>query len=163
MIEEARRKHLAMVVVGVAFVIAFLAIAAATVVSVTSDPIPEPATVAALTLPPGIEVVDAHQNCNAEACDGEGAVLRSEGMTAAAALVMVEDRLKGAGWWEHRCGDAGPCLRWRDLGAELVPWVAVDDEPATAAMRANLDGMEVDQSSLVYLRVFRCDVVTPCG
>lgn len=163
MIEEARRSQPAMVIVGVVFLIVFVAIAAATVVSVVSDPIPEPATVAALALPSSVEVVDAHQTCNTEACDGEGAVLRSEGMTAAAALVLVEGRLRAAGWWDHRCGDAGRCLRWHDLGAEVVPWAAVDDEPATAAMRANLDGMEVDQSTLVYLRVFRCDVVTACG
>ena len=90
-------------------------------------------------------------------------MLRSGGMTAAAALVMVEGRLREAGWWDQRCGDSGPCLRFHDLGAEVVPWAVVDDEPATAAMRANLDGMEVDQTPLVYLRVFRCDVVTACG
>jgi len=162
MIEEARSSHPAMVVVGWVFLAVFLAIAAGTVVSVIADPMPEPATLSALTLPPGIEVVDAHETCNADACDGEGAVLRSDGLTAATALAVVETGLLEAGWSERSCGDLGPCLRWRDLGAEVVPWVAVHDEPATAAMRANLAGMELDQSSLVYVRVFRCDVVTSC-
>ena len=45
----------------------------------------------------------------------------------------------------------------------MGPWAAVADSPATAAMRANLDGMEVDQSTLVYLGAFRCNVVTSCG
>lgn len=152
-----------MVVVGVAFVIVFVAIAAATVVSVVRDPIPDPATVAALGLPSDVEVVDAHQTCSAEACDGEGAVLRSEGLTAVTTLATIETRLRAAGWWDHECGDIGWCLRWHDLGAEVGPWTAVADDPATAAMRANLDGMSVDQSTLVYLRVFRCNVVTPCG
>ncbi|MEK7251903.1 MAG: hypothetical protein AAB198_01430 [Actinomycetota bacterium] len=163
MIEEARHSHPAMVIVGVVFVILFVAIAAATVVSVIADPIPDPATVAALGLPSDVEVVDAHQTCNAEACDGEGAVLRSEGMTAVGALATIETQLRDAGWLDNRCGEASWCLRWHDLGAEMGPWAAVADSPATAAMRANLDGMEVDQSTLVYLRVFRCNVVTSCG
>jgi hypothetical protein len=163
MIEEARRQHPAMVVVGVLFLVVFLSIAVATVISVIIDPMPDPATLSVLTLPPGIEVIDAHQTCNADACDGEGGVLQSDGLTAATALAAVENQLKDSGWWEHMCGDLGPCLRWHDLGAELVPWVAVHDEPGTAAMRANLEGMDVDQSSLVYVRVFRCGVVVLCG
>ncbi len=162
MIEEARHRHPAMVVVGFVLFAGFLAIAVATVVSVITDPMPDPATLSVLALPPGVEVIDAHQTCNSEACDGEGAVLQSDGLTAATALAAVKVQLEGTGWWEHQCPDLGPCLRWHDLGAELVPWVAVNEEPSTAAMRANLDGMEVDQSSLVYLRVFRCGVVMSC-
>ena len=163
MIEEARKSHPAMVVVGVVLLVGFLAIAIATVVSVVTDPIPDPARLSSLALPPGIEVIDAHQTCNAEACDGEGAVLRSDGLTAATALAAVKGQLEDTGWWEHQCPNLGPCLRWHDLGAELVPWVTVHEQSAAAAMRANLDGMEIDQSSLVYLRVFRCGVVTMCG
>jgi hypothetical protein len=40
--------------------------------------------------------------------------------------------------------------------------VAVLNDPATAAMRANLNRMQVDQATLVYVRVFRCNVLTPC-
>jgi hypothetical protein len=162
MIEEARTRHPAMVAVGAVLLLGFLVIAAATVLSVVADDTPEPATVAFLSLPAGIEVLDAHQICTAEACDGEGAVLLSEGRTAAVALALVESSLRATGWWEHRCGDDEPCLRRRDLGAEIVPWVAVNGDPATAAMKANLDGMQVDQEALVYVRVFRCNVLTPC-
>jgi hypothetical protein len=163
MIEEARTHHPAMVAVGVTFFLAFLAIAIATVLSVVADDTPEPATVAFLALPIEVEVLDAHQICNAEACDGEGAVLLSEGRTALTALALVETSLKATGWWEYRCGDDEPCLRRNDLAAEVVPWVAVDDHPGTAAMRSNLDGMQVDQEALVYVRVFRCNVLTPCA
>jgi hypothetical protein len=151
-----------MVAVGVVLVLAFVSIAVATVLSVVVDDTPEPATVASLSLPAEVEVLDAHQVCTAEACDGEGAVLLSEGRTAAVALALVESRLRETGWWEHRCGDDEPCLRRRDLGAEIVPWVAVHEDAATAAMKANLDGMQVDQEALVYVRVFRCNVLTQC-
>jgi hypothetical protein len=163
MIEEARNRHPAMVAVGAVFVLGFMAIATATVFSVVDDDTPEPATVAFLSLPIEVEVLDAHQICTAEVCDGEGAVLLSEGRTAAVALALVETRLREAGWWEHRCGDDEPCLRHSDLAAEVVPWVAVHDDPATAAMAANVDGMQVDQEALVYVRVFRCNVLTSCA
>lgn len=162
MIEEARTRHPAMVAVGVTLLLGFMTIATATVLSVIADDTPEPATVAFLALPAEVEVLDAHQICTAEVCDGEGAVLLSEGRTAAVAMALVETRLIETGWWEHRCGDADPCLRRHDLGAEVIPWVAVHDDPATAAMRANVDGMPVDQEALVYVRVFRCNVLTAC-
>jgi len=162
MIEEARTRHPAMVAVGAVFLFGFMAIAIATVLSVVSDDTPEPATVAFLALPTEVEVLDAHLICTAEACDGEGAVLLSEGRTAALALALVQTGLREAGWWDHRCGESEPCLRRNDLGAEVLPWVAVHDDPATAAMRANLNRMQVDQESLVYVRVFRCNVLTPC-
>lgn len=163
MIEEARHRHPAMIVVGLVFLGGFLTIAAATVVSVLADPAPDPATLAVLALPDDIDVVDAHQTCSAVACDGEGAVIRSDGLAAADALTLVEEGLRDLGWRDQKCAGVGACLRWADLGAELVPWVLVDDEPGTAAMRANLDGMGVDQGSLVYLRVFRCGILTTCG
>ncbi len=163
MIEEASRRLPAMLAVGVVLFLSFLSIAVATVVSVASDDTPEPATVAVLSLPTDLEVIDAHQTCNAEACDGEGAVVKSEGRSAVIAVAMVQEELRAAGWWEHRCGDDEPCLRRNDLGVEVVPWVAVHEQPATAAMRANIEGMPVDQASLVYVRVFRCNVLTPCA
>ena len=162
MIEEATRRLPTMVVVGVVLLLGFLSIALATVVSVASDDTPEPATVAVLELSTDLEVVDAHQTCSAEACDGEGAVLVSAGRSAMTAVAMVEEDLRREGWWEHLCGDDEPCLRRNDLGVEVLPWVAVHDERATAAMRANLESMKVDQESLVYVRVFRCDIVTTC-
>ncbi len=151
-----------MLAVGVVLFLSFLSIAVATVVSVASDDTPEPATVAVLSLPTDLEVIDAHQTCNAEACDGEGAVVQSAGRPAMIAVAMVEEELRGAGWWEHRCGEDEPCLRRNDLGVEVLPWVAVHEQPATAAMRANIEGMPIDQASLVYVRVFRCNVLTPC-
>ena len=162
MIEEATRRLPTMVVVGVILFLGFLSIALATILSVASDDTPEPATVAVLELSTDLEVVDAHQTCSAEACDGEGAVLLSEGRTAMIAVAMVSEDLRREGWWEHRCGDDEPCLRRNDLGVEVLPWVAVHDDRATAAMRSNLESMQVDQESLVYVRVFRCNVVTPC-
>ena len=126
MIEEARSNHPSLVVVGAAFVTLFLAIAIGTVVSVVADPIPDPATVSALALPPGIEVVDAHETCDSDACDGEGVVLRSDGLTAATALAAVETELRAAGWSERPCGAIRSCLRWHDLGAHVVPWVEVN-------------------------------------
>jgi hypothetical protein len=163
MIEEARSRHPSLVVVGAVFLAVFLAIAAGTVVSVVANPLPDPATLSALALPPGIEVVDAHETCNADACYGEGAVLRSDGLTAATALAAVETELLGAGWSEQQCGGDRSCLRRHDLGAEMVPWAVVHNEPSTAAMRANLNGMDLDLSSLVYVRVFRCGAVMSCG
>lgn len=163
MIEEARSNHPSLVVVGSLFLALFLAIAVGTVVSVVTDPMPDPATVSALALPPGIEVVDAHETCNSDACDGEGVVLRSDGLTAATALAAVKRQLREAGWLERPCGALQPCMRWHDLGAHVVPWVEVQNDPATAAMRANLDGMRLDQGSLIYVRVFRCDVLISCG
>ncbi|MBI5158362.1 MAG: hypothetical protein HZA58_10205 [Acidimicrobiia bacterium] len=163
MIEQARTSHPSLVVVGVVFLAVFLAIAAGTVVSVVADPLPDPATLSVLALPPDIEVVDAHETCTADACDGEGAVLRSDGLTAAKALAAVEASLIEAGWSERECGGDRACLRWHDLGVEVAPWTAVHDRPSTAAMRSNLNGMALDQSSLVYVRVFRCGVVTACG
>jgi hypothetical protein len=136
-----------MVAVGAVFLFGFMAIATATVLSVVADDTPEPATVAFLALPTEVEVLDAHLICTAEACDGDGAVLLSEGRTAAVALALVQTRLREAGWWDHRCGDSEPCLRRNDLGAEVLPWVAVHDDPATAAMRANLNRMQVDRTS----------------
>jgi hypothetical protein len=163
MIEDARSRHPSLVVIGAVFLTVFLAIAVGTVVSVVANPLPDPATLSALALPPDIEVVDAHETCNADACYGEGAVLRSDGLTAATALAAVETELLAAGWSERECGGDRSCLRWHDLGAEVVPWAMVHNEPGTAAMRANLNGMDLDQSSLVYVHVFRCDVVTSCG
>jgi hypothetical protein len=162
MIEEATRRLPTMVVVGVMLFLGFLSIALATILSVASDDTPEPATVAVLELSTDLEVVDAHQTCSAVACDGEGAVLLSEGHSAMIAVAMVAEDLRRGGWWQHFCGDDEPCLRRNDLGVEVLPWVAVHDERATAAMRANLESMKVDQESLVYVHVFRCDVVTPC-
>ncbi len=163
MIHEARRHQPAMVVVGALLVLGFLAIAAATVLSVVGDDTPEPATMAVLPLSSDIEVIDAHQTCNAEACDGEGAVLLSAGRTASDSVALVESALRAAGWWEHRCGDDETCLRRNDLGVEIVPWVAVLDQPSTAAMAANLAGMAVEAEALVYVRVFRCNVLTACA
>lgn len=160
--DDVRQRHPAMVVVGLVFLAGFLAIAVATVVSVVANPMPEPARLSSLALPADLEVIDAHETCSPDACDGEGAVLRADGLTATTALAAIESSLRNAGWASRHCGELGPCMRWHDLGAELVPWVTVFDQPATAAMRSNIDGMDVDQAGLVYLRVFRCGVVESC-
>lgn len=163
MIQEARRLHPAMLTVALAFLSTFLLIVAATIVSVLGDDMPDPASIDELPLPAGIAVLDRQFTCSPDACDGEAVVVESPGMSAQGVLAMIEGRLKASRWTEQPCSGDGVCLGSGDLRALLLPWSRLDGDAGTAAMRTHLGERGAAQDRLVFVHLYRCGVVTPCG
>lgn len=153
-----------MLAVAVVLTLGFIAIAAATVFSVLRDEVPSPARIDELALPVGYRVMGSHQTCTADACDGEGAVFDLPGRSIDGALDLLGGSLAATGWHDTECSAAvGRCMESNDLRLLLAPWSAVSGEPATAAMRAGLESRSVDQSRLIYVRVSRCGIISPCS
>lgn len=163
MIEEARRLHPSLLAVTIAFFLGFLVIVGATVASVVTDEMPKAASIDSIALPAGVVVVDQHTTCSPDACDGEGVVVESLGLSAPTVLAIVEGRLVNGGWTSYDCGTLASCLSRADLRVSIQLWSDADDTTATAAMRDHLDGMDIDQTALVYIRIWRCDILTACA
>ncbi|WKZ82186.1 MAG: hypothetical protein QY307_08880 [Acidimicrobiia bacterium] len=164
MIQAARRLHPSMLAVAVVLALGFFAIAAATIVSVLQDEVPSPARIDDLAIPVGYRIMGSHQTCTADACDGEGAVFDLPGRSTAAALDLLAGSLLATGWHETGCSAVeGRCMESNDRRLLLIPWSVVSEEPATAAMRAGVESRSIDQSRLIYVRIVRCGITSPCS
>jgi hypothetical protein len=161
MIDQQSPIRPTMIAIGAVFLSGLMILATATVVAVVSEDGMGPAEISALAMPSGVEIVDTHALCTADACTGEGAVLASDDREPGELIAAVESRLLRSGWASVPCAQ-DLCMRSGDLRVDSVPWAEVDDT-ATAPLRSHLDNIEIDQSRLAYLRFWRCGLVEPCG
>ncbi|HUG75435.1 MAG TPA: hypothetical protein VMM81_07185 [Acidimicrobiia bacterium] len=151
-----------LVITGV-LVVGFIALGAATVLSVTGANGPQPPTLADLPIPTGVELVDSHTLCEADACDGAGGVFAWDPIRVEAAVGMLAEHFLGNGW----IGDPGTCLEGvrcfqrGGLRSTIRPWLEVDETVGTT-MRASIREQGIIEDNLVYVSVIRCGILTDC-
>lgn len=152
-----------MLVITGLLVAGFIALGAATVLSVTGSNGPEPPTLVDLPLPFGVVVVDSHALCQADACDGSGGVLAWDPIRVDAAVSMLAEYFLGNGWVGDpgACGEGIRCFRRGPLRSTLRPWLEVDETVGTA-MRASIRERGVVEDDLVYVSVIRCGILESC-
>lgn len=131
-----------------------------TIVAVITADLPEPAVLADLPLPDGVEIVDSMPTCSESACDGEGVVLIGSGGEG------VAGRLAGAwrdgGWDSRPCVDEGTlCFASADLRISMSVWADVDPLRIPKLWEA-VTNADVDPDRLVFVHVYRCGSIIPC-
>jgi len=115
-------------------------------------------------MPSGVDIVDSHATCQAEACDGTGYVIAWDPMTSHAAVSMLAEHFLERGWVGAvgSCDDGSRCLSQGDLRAEIRPWSTVDEMVGTI-MRTSLRERGIDEVDLVYVSVASCSILGVCG
>jgi hypothetical protein len=151
-----------MIVIGALLYGGFVAIAVATFVSLSNGAATAPPDITDVPFPAGTEVIGSHARCTTEACDGHGIVVDWESHTAASSIDMLAGHLESHGWVSlDDCTVEGRCMASGELRAELVPWASVDPGVGPV-MRAAINERDLDESELVYVRLYRCGILTGC-
>jgi hypothetical protein len=152
-----------MLVVTGLLVAGFIVLGVATVLSVTRSNGPQPPTLADLPIPTGVQLIDSHHLCEADACDGAGGVFAWDPIRVDAAVSMFAEYFLGNGWIGDpgSCAEGVRCLRRGDLRATVRPWLEVDETVGTA-MRASIRERGVVEDDLVYVSVIRCGILESC-
>jgi hypothetical protein len=152
-----------MLVVTGFLVAGFIALGVATVLSVTRANGPQPPTLADLPIPTGVELVDSHALCQADACDGAGGVFAWDPIRVEAAVTMLGEYFLGNGWIGEpgSCPEGVRCFRQEDLRSTIRPWLEVDDSVGTT-MRASIREQGIVEDDLLYVSVIRCEILTDC-
>jgi hypothetical protein len=149
-----------MLIIAVGFVLVFVGLVAATILTVVSDDTPDPPALADLPLPDGVEIVDSMATCTDTACDGEGAVLIGAGGEGVAG--RVAQYWRDGGWGSLPCVDDGTmCFSDDDLRISLSVWSDVDPLDVPSLWESVAD-RELDASRLVYVHYYRCGPIFPC-
>ncbi|MEX2323424.1 MAG: hypothetical protein WEA29_06595 [Acidimicrobiia bacterium] len=152
-----------MLVVTGLLVVGFIALGAATVLSVTGANGPEPPTLADVPIPTGVELVDSHALCEADACDGAGGVFAWDPIRVEAAVTMLAENFLVNGWIGDpgSCPEGVRCFQRGGLRSTIRPWLEVDETVGTA-MRAAIRDQGIVEDDLVYVSVIRCGILTDC-
>jgi hypothetical protein len=159
---RGRRVPASMIVVAVVLGAGFVAIVTAMVLSVTGEATPPPADLGDLPLPRAVQVVESHNTCKSEACDGQGAVLRWDPIIAGAAIDMLAAHLTAEQWVEtDPCYPDARCFAHDDLRAVVRPWATLDPGIGSV-MRVAIGERGLDDSEFVYARVYRCGIIEEC-
>ena len=152
-----------MLVVTGLLVVGFITLGAATVISVTRANGPGPPTLADVPIPAGVELVDSHALCQAEACDGAGGVFGWSEVRVEVAVPRLAEHFFGNGWIGDPagCPEGVRCFQQGGLRSTIRPWLEVDETVGTA-MRASIRERGVVEDDLVYVSVVRCGILTDC-
>jgi hypothetical protein len=152
-----------MIVIGSILFGAFLVLTALTALTVSNGKAAlSPADRTDLVLPGGVDLIDDHATCGADACDGQGLVVQWYPITAPVAVDLLADHFERNGWDEGTsCGAEGRCLTKGDLRVLVKPWSAVDPGVG-GVMRASFQARGLDQTGFVYLKVTRCGILEEC-
>lgn len=152
-----------MIVIGSILLGAFLVLTVLTVLTVSNDKAAlSPADRTDLVLPGGVDLIDHHATCGADACDGQGLVVHWYPIAAPVAVGLLADHFERSGWYDvPSCAAEGRCMTKGDLRVLLNPWAAVDPGVG-GGMRASFQARGLDQTGFVYLKLTRCGILEEC-
>jgi hypothetical protein len=154
-----------MIVIGSLLLGTFAVLTVLTVFTVSNDKAAlSAADGSELTLPGGVDLIDYHATCGADACDGQGLVVHWYPISAPVAVGLLADHFERNGWHEvSACAVRdGRCMTKDDLRVVLEPWSAVDPGVGVV-MRASFQARGLDQTGFVYLKVTRCGILEECA
>jgi hypothetical protein len=152
-----------MLVITGLLVAGFIVLGAATVLSVTRANGPQPPTLADVPIPTGVELVDSHTLCEADACDGAGGVFAWDPIRVEVAVTMLAEYLLSNGWIGDpgTCPEGVRCFQHGGLRSTIRPWLEVHETVGTN-MRASIREQGIVEDDLVYVSVIHCGILTEC-